>query len=154
MSKSVPEVKHIFFFIREEAHGFLSNFWRATQVVDGVAYDCNERFYQCMKSATPKIRAWVFNAPSPFLAMVVGHNMRKGKECGMDWDVELRLATMLKGLRAKFTQNPELAKMLLATGNAQLHENNPEDFFWGYADGTGKDYLGKLLMQVRKELSK
>jgi ribA/ribD-fused uncharacterized protein len=154
MSEKRVSEQDIFFFIREESYGFLSNFWRATQIVDGVAYDCNERFYQCMKSATPEIKAWVFNAPSPFLTMVVGHNMRKGKEARKDWTVETRIATMLKGLRAKFTQNPELAEKLLATGNAQLHENNPKDFFWGYADGTGKDYLGKLLMQVRKELSK
>jgi ribA/ribD-fused uncharacterized protein len=143
--------KNIFFFIREEPYGFLSNFWRALQVVDGVAYDSNERYYQCQKPKDAAVSAWVFHAPSPFLTMVVGHNLRP-KEIRENWTEDVRLATMLKGLRAKFSQNPSLKQQLLATGDKALHEKNPDDFFWGYGDGTGKDYLGKLLMQVRAEL--
>lgn len=168
----------IFFFIREEPYGFLSNFWRATQVVDGVAYDCNERYYQCQKAGTPKIRAWIFNAPSPYLAMVAGHHLRAnhilpdGSEIRSDWTENTRLCTMLRGLRAKFTQNSDLAKLLLSTGNARLHEDNQYDAFWGVGEPEvprlceiakeqdrvykpkGADYLGKLLMQIREELRK
>lgn len=84
--------------------------------------------------------------------MVVGHNLRKGKEVREDWTEEVRLAIMLKGLRCKFYQNPDLAEKLLQTGDAILHENNPDDPFWGYGKGDGRDHLGKLLMQVRSEL--
>lgn len=142
----------IFFFIREEPHGFLSNFWRNGQVVDDIYYISNELYYQCQKAKEDPVRKWIYNAPSPYLAMVVGHNLRKGKEVRDDWNESLRIEIMLKGLRAKFTQNPELSDMLLATCDAKLHENNPDDFFWGYANGKGKDLLGKLLMQVREEL--
>ncbi len=62
--KSQP--KDIFFFIREEEYGFLSNFWRSVQVVDGIAYDCNERYYQVQKAKDASVKAWVFNAPTPY----------------------------------------------------------------------------------------
>lgn len=143
--------KHVFFFIREEAYGFLSNFWRALQVVDGVAYDSNERFYQVQKAKDADLKASIYDMKEPYWCMVIGHNMRP-KDVRAEWTEEIRLATMLKGLRAKFSQNAELKQQLLATGDKALHEKNPDDFFWGYGDGTGKDYLGKLLMQVRAEL--
>lgn len=58
---------------------------------------------------------------------------------------------MLKGLRAKFTQNKQLHKKLLDTGNKILHEHTGRDKYWG--DGgkkkNGKDRLGFLLMKVR-----
>jgi GTP cyclohydrolase II len=145
-------IHDIFFFIREEPYGFLSNFWRAIQVVDGIAYDSNERYYQVQKAKDPAVKAWIYNAPTPYLAMVVGHNLRSGKEVSLEHTDEKRVETMLKGLRAKFTQNPDLAKQLIATGDATLHENNPTDFFWGYAEGKGNDLLGKCLMIIRQEL--
>ncbi len=60
---------------------------------------------------------------------------------------------MREALTAKFRQNPELLEQLLATGDAELVENSPVDYFWGIgADGSGKNTLGKLLMEVRAAL--
>ncbi len=42
---------------------------------------------------------------------------------------------------------------LLATGDEELIENAPNDYYWGCgADGTGLNMTGKLLMELRTEL--
>ena len=60
---------------------------------------------------------------------------------------------MLDVLYSKFSLNPELQKQLIATGQRQIHEaNHWGDKFWGidYASYEGKDWLGKILMSLRK----
>ena len=60
---------------------------------------------------------------------------------------------MLKALRCKFNDNPELKKKLLATGNKRLIEHTHNDSYWADGgDGSGKNKLGKLLERVRSEL--
>jgi predicted NAD-dependent protein-ADP-ribosyltransferase YbiA (DUF1768 family) len=40
------------------------------------------------------------------------------------------------------------------TGNEELVENSPYDYYWGVGrNGTGKNRLGILLMKLREELS-
>jgi N-glycosidase YbiA len=61
---------------------------------------------------------------------------------------------MLQGLRAKFTQHVDLRAALLATGDALIIEHRVRDAYWGDGpDGRGKNRLGYLLMQLRKELA-
>ena len=56
-------------------------------------------------------------------------------------------------VRAKFTQNIELADKLLATGDAYLEEGNTwGDRIWGTVNGSGANRLGFILMQVRAEI--
>jgi len=141
--------EEINFYFRKEKYGWLSNFWRCWQVVDDVYYPTNEHYYQSQKAKEGKVRVWIGNAPSPYLAMIAGRALRERKELVDDWDLK-KVEIMLKGLRAKF-KNPELRKKLIETGNAVLHENSPTDMFWGKK---GKGMLGKLLMQVRDEIKK
>ena len=69
-----------------------------------------------------------------------------------DWE-EIKDEVMLQVLRMKFSQNPEIAKELLATGDALLIEHTRNDDYWtDGGDGSGKNKLGLLLMQVREEL--
>lgn len=68
-----------------------------------------------------------------------------------DW-YKVREKIMLEVLRAKFKQNGDLMELLLATGNAYLVENSSHNSFWADGgDGTGKNRLGNLLMQIRGE---
>lgn len=60
---------------------------------------------------------------------------------------------MKDALWAKFTQHPDLQEMLLATGQSILIEHTKHDNFWGNSgDDTGENMLGRLLMDVRREL--
>ena len=60
------------------------------------------------------------------------------------------LNVMRKALNAKFNQNPNLLSTLRKTGNAVLVEDSPVDEFFGAGKyGTGENYLGRLLMEIR-----
>ncbi len=142
----VKEIKEINFYSRKKGFGWLSNFERCAQEVDGVIYITNEHYYQSQKAKNWMTKLWIINAPSPYLAMVAGRGLRH-EEIIENWE-NIKIETMLKGLRAKF-QDEKLRKKLLDTENAILHEDSPTDFFWGKL---GKDMLGKLLMQVRDEI--
>lgn len=55
---------------------------------------------------------------------------------------------------AKFSQNPELMELLIATDNALLVEGNKwNDRYWGVdvRTGVGRNHLGKILMKIRSE---
>jgi predicted NAD-dependent protein-ADP-ribosyltransferase YbiA (DUF1768 family) len=67
-----------------------------------------------------------------------------------DWD-SVKLQVMYDLLKVKFS-NPELKERLLKTGDLPIHEIS-NDAFWGFdpEKGTGEDYLGKLLMELRCE---
>ena len=60
---------------------------------------------------------------------------------------------MREALLAKFSQHEELTEILLGTGNAKIVEHTSNDSYWGDGgDGSGKNVLGRLLMEVRKQL--
>jgi len=55
---------------------------------------------------------------------------------------------------AKFSQNPELAKKLVATGDRYLEETNWwGDKIWGVYRGEGQNLLGKIIMDARARLA-
>jgi len=159
-----PNRNEINFYLKDDEYGWLSNFWRCNQTVDGLIYPTNEHYYQSQKAAEVSEEMWIINAPLPYLAMCAGRSLREGKELREGWNVviyksfeeggdvniekTLKVKVMLKGLRAKF-KNPELRKKLLATGDVSIHEDSPTDIFWGKK---GNDILGRLLMQVRDEI--
>ena len=60
---------------------------------------------------------------------------------------------MRRAVRAKFEQHPDIRAVLLGTGDEELIEDAPNDYYWGCGEeGTGKNMLGKILMEVRGEL--
>jgi ribA/ribD-fused uncharacterized protein len=66
---------------------------------------------------------------------------------------EVKDGVMKKALIAKFTQHPKLKRLLLSTGDKTLVEHTVNDSYWGDGgDGSGKNKLGLLLMEVREEI--
>lgn len=151
--------EEIRFFIHEEPYGFLSNFERTPITIDvrwgRVTYPTNEHYYQSQKANNEEIHDWIAFAPHAKLAMIMGRQLEHNKHLNEkfmvpDWDSQ-KVNIMLNGLRKKF-EDEKLRQMLLDTGDAVLHEDNPDDFYWAIADGTGQSMLGKCLMQVRDEI--
>jgi len=63
-----------------------------------------------------------------------------------------KIIVMLKGLRCKFKEEP-FRTILLSTEDDYLIEHTENDDKWADGlDGKGTNYLGKLLMHVRREL--
>jgi predicted NAD-dependent protein-ADP-ribosyltransferase YbiA (DUF1768 family) len=67
------------------------------------------------------------------------------------WPV-IRTGVMTRLLRAKFAQHPELAQMLLATGDGRIEYTSGEHH-WGAHRGKGRNWMGRLLELIRSELA-
>jgi ribA/ribD-fused uncharacterized protein len=58
---------------------------------------------------------------------------------------------MMQVLIEKARQCSEFRQELIDSGDAELIESSPFDFFWGEGrDGSGRNMLGELLMDVRR----
>lgn len=80
------------------------------------------------------------------------------------WDEHAR-EIVYTGNMLKFKQNPRLLEILLATGDKILVEASPYDCIWGIgldqeaanrlpaSEWLGKNWLGEVLNQVKKDLS-
>ena len=69
-----------------------------------------------------------------------------------DWE-DVKVDVMRRAVTAKFTTHTDLQIALLSTGEQDLVENAPSDYFWGSgALGSGKNMLGQILMQTRQQL--
>ena len=60
---------------------------------------------------------------------------------------------MQKAVLRKFETHGDIREILLSTKDAEIVENSPTDYYWGCgANGTGKNKLGIILMEVREIL--
>jgi ribA/ribD-fused uncharacterized protein len=63
-----------------------------------------------------------------------------------------KVALVEEILRAKLAQHSEARAALAESGDEEIIEDSPTDYFWGAgADGTGQNKLGKLWMKLRDE---
>ncbi len=145
--------------------GFLSNFHVAPVVIEGVSWAHTEAYYQAQKSKNPEYHARIRENEKPSWSKYVGDSrighrkisqqswFRKHPEdLRSDWN-EIKLDVMRVALRAKFTQHQSLSRSLLMTGKARIVEDSASDYFWGIgADGSGENWLGRLLMDLRAEV--
>jgi ribA/ribD-fused uncharacterized protein len=70
-------------------------------------------------------------------------------------NTDVNLDYMYTILKLKFMQNRELKDRLLMTGFRPIINHNKFDNFWGdNGDGSGNNYLGKLLVKIRDEYYK
>lgn len=138
------------FWTPKGTYGFLSNFFAAEMDIESCIYPTNEHYFQSQKFVGTQDEIDIINLQTPALAASEGKN--RNRPLRSDWE-QVKEEAMLTGLRAKFTQNFILREKLLATGEEELIENSPYDYYWGIgAKETGKNRLGILLMQVRNEL--
>jgi N-glycosidase YbiA len=66
-----------------------------------------------------------------------------------DWE-QVKDEVMYKAVLRKFKTHEDIREILLTTGDELLVENAPGDYYWGGGkDGSGKNKLGEILMEVR-----
>jgi ribA/ribD-fused uncharacterized protein len=130
----------------------LSNFSAFSLLWDGKRFDTSEAAYHYEKfPGNQRLRTLIRVAPSAHAAFKLAER-EKGK-VRPDWKA-VRLDVMRRIIREKTTQHEYVRRKLLATGNRLLVENSWRDNFWGEGpDGDGENWLGRLWMEHRDELT-
>jgi len=130
-------------------NGFLSNFYECDVLYDGINYKSSEAAFQAQKCVDFEERK-IFADLTAAEAKKLGRKVKLRK----DW-AHIKYSIKEGVVKAKFQQNPDLAKMLIDTGDAPLVEgNNWGETIWGVDSktGIGSNYLGIILMDIRDEL--
>lgn len=140
----------IAFYSSGEPFGEFSNFAAYGVELDGRWYPTVEHYFQAMKFPGHPQSEAIRRARTPKLAKQLGHSRKTPLR--EDWEA-VKVEIMRIAVRKKFASHPALANLLLETGDEELIEAAPSDYFWGCGQsGGGQNWLGKILMEVREEL--
>lgn len=138
------------FYSTKDPYGEFSNFAAFGFRIDGHWYPTSEHYFQAMKFEDESYQQKIRETKSPMIAARLGRS-RKVK-IRDDWE-EVKVDVMRTAIRAKFAEHSELQVLLLGTDEHSLVEAAGRDYFWGVGkDGSGQNWLGKILMEVRSEL--
>lgn len=138
------------FYSTKDEYGEFSNFAAFPFSLDGKQWSTTEHYFQAQKFDDQTYQEKIRTTKSPMIAARLGRS-RKVK-IRPDWE-SVKVNIMRKAVRAKIDAHKELQELLLSTGEEKLIEKTTRDYFWGCgADGSGKNWLGKILMEVRDEL--
>ena len=164
VAEEAPKEDIVFFFSKDPENKEFSSFYDTVFKLDDVEYKSAEHAFQAIKSKTfgdDEHFAKILKAKSAQSAKSFGKKVEKFEESV--WN-EKKDEVMKSILRAKFSQNPEIRKKLLDTGDKLLAEANPRDTYWGIGTSSstaiaknptkwkGQNKLGKMLMELRTEL--
>lgn len=143
----VHDAKNIAGFVAE--YRWLSNYFPCRVEWEGRVYGSAEAAYHSAKY--PAADRDVFTRLDPDRARKLS---RTKPYDSVAWKART-VPAMREVVWAKFTQNTELAKKLLATGERYLEETNWwGDKTWGVYRGEGENLLGKIIMDTRARLAK
>lgn len=137
-------------------YGWLSNMSGHPVTDAGVEWRTAEHLFQAERFADPDIREAIRSHRSPMTAKF--YAKARTEQMVVVPQSEPDLVNMLRILRLKASQHPDLLEQLLATGDELIVEDvtkrpHGSGLFWGMGlvNGvwTGRNVLGKLWMQVR-----
>lgn len=140
----------IYFYSTREAYGCFSNFSPHGVQLKGVWWPTTEHYFQAQKFVGASDEEAIRLAKSPKQAAEMGRDRKRPLR--PDWE-QVKDNVMREAVRQKFLTHKDIQQTLLNTGDEEIVENAPGDYYWGVgADGSGKNMLGKILMEVRAEL--
>jgi ribA/ribD-fused uncharacterized protein len=141
-----------FYATKAIPYGCFSNFSRHGFELDGFWWTTSEHYFQAQKFVTTD-REWfekIRQAKTPKEAAKMGRDRQHPLRS--DWE-KVKDEIMEKAVFAKFKTHPDLAQILIDTGDSLIVENAPNDYYWGCGkDGSGKNQLGQTLMKIRAKL--
>jgi predicted NAD-dependent protein-ADP-ribosyltransferase YbiA (DUF1768 family) len=126
----------------------LRNEYPAPIAVEGVTYPTVVHAYWALATTSPEARDRIREAARP----VDAGKLAEQAPLRPDWPA-VRLAVMASLLRAKYAQHPELAGILLATGDARIHYTGIGSRYWNAGRREGRNWMGRLLELVRAEIA-
>ncbi len=152
------------FYHETGPHGCFSNWYPIYFVVDGVTYCSSEQYMMHQKALLFHDEKTAEKILKETDQSTIKHLGRLVSPFDRDTWERNNMPLMKKGLTAKFSQNKDILKELLDTGDAILAECAPGDRIWGiglslndpaihdFTKWRGENRLGRVLMQVREEL--
>lgn len=144
----MPQV--INFYNPSDPYGEFSNFARFHVWLKKKRWPTAEHYFQAQKFDIHEYQEKIRYAKSPSLAANLGRSRKQ--KLRRNWGA-VKVDVMREVIRAKFTQHDDLKELLLSTGDAKLVEHTANDAYWGDGgDGSGKNMLGIVLMEIRGEL--
>lgn len=159
---NLPPIK---FYKAWDEHGALSNFSPFPVSMDGEVWMTVEHYYQAQKFAgvetdtARQIYLDIKNADSPEAAAKIGRGAQiEYPECvRANWE-DVKVQVMRRALLVKLKSHDGPRQLLLRTvcsdGRVRVIEDSPVDPVWGAGrDGTGKNLLGNLLDEIRRDLA-
>jgi len=140
----------IYFYSDRAAYGCFSNFSAHGITLNGRWWPTSEHYFQAQKFAGTPHEEAIREAKTPKQAATMGRE--RTRPLRPDWE-QVKDEVMREAVRQKFLAHADIRQILLDTGDAPIVENAPGDYYWGIgADGSGKNMLGRILMEVRDEL--
>lgn len=141
----------ILFYKINEEYGCFSNFAHYDFELDGKKWMTSEHYFQAQKFKGTEYVEIIRLLDNPMKAAELGRNRKLPLRA--DWE-QVKDDIMRKAVLAKFEQNVDIRNILLSTGSEELIENTSSDYYWGCGEnGTGKNMLGKILMEIRERLT-
>lgn len=142
----------IYFYKTSDEYGCFSNFAHYPFIVDGVTWHTSEHYFQAHKFLDQEYFDKIRMAESPMKAANLGRSRKVNIRD--DWE-NVKDDIMRKAVYEKFKQNEQILHILLSTENHEIIEATTNDYYWGCGkDGSGKNMLGKILMETRQALRK
>jgi len=140
-----------FYRANEMPYGLLGNFDTHHPItLKGKVWPSTEHYFQAQKFVGTEHEEAVRLTEKPRDAAAMGRD--RSLPLRADWET-VKDEVMREAVRAKFTQHGDCLGLLLNTGDAELIEHTTNDNYWADGgDGTGKNMLGKILMEIRAAL--
>jgi ribA/ribD-fused uncharacterized protein len=139
-----------FYTPQEDPYGCFSNFSGHGFELDGSYWATSEHYFQAQKFIGTLHLEEIRQARSPKQAAEMGRD--RARPLRADWE-QVKDDVMRMAVLRKFETHARIREILLATGNDDIVENAPNDYYWGCGkDGTGQNKLGQILMEIRSML--
>lgn len=143
-------MNEIKFYRVNDPYGCFSNFAPYGFKIDGIYWRTVEHYFQAQKFEDIVLQEKIRNTISPMEVALMGRD--RSNPLRKDWD-KIKDNVMKKAVLEKFKQNDEIKKILLHTKDRKIIEHTSNDFYWADGgDGSGKNKLGIILMEVRDSL--
>ncbi|MBN1430158.1 MAG: NADAR family protein [Anaerolineae bacterium] len=140
----------IYFYSPHNTYGCFSNFSPHGIHLKGKWWPTTEHYFQAQKFAGTSHEEEIRHAKTPKQAANMGRD--RGRPLRKDWE-KVKDGIMRDAVREKFRAHQDIQTVLLETGDEEIIENAPNDYYWGCgANGSGQNKLGKILMEIRAEL--
>jgi N-glycosidase YbiA len=142
----------IYFYSTRDKYGCFSNFSAHGFELDGLYWKTSEHYFQAQKfAAHPEQLEAIRIAKTPKDAALRGRE--RNRPLRADWE-SVQDDMMRKAVLKKFETHEDIREILLSTGSEEVVEKTTGDYYCGCGtNGTGKNMLGKILMETREILN-